>query len=139
MTQEHELTPEQEHALHERWIKEIDVEWAPLFESCPEGVYIYIDDEHKTCSRRMAEMFGMTVEHFKAMESFLDECVDEGSIDLVIHTYMKHFVEDTRPVRQEFTGRRSDGSTFPVVLHQIPIVHDGELMVLGFIRQAEGS
>jgi hypothetical protein len=82
-------------------------------------------------------MLGMSLQHFKAMESYLDECVDEGSIDLVIHTYMKHFAEETRPVRIEYVARRSDGTTFPAVLHQIPIVHDGQLVTLGFIRRAE--
>ncbi|HEY7268458.1 MAG TPA: hypothetical protein VH951_01405 [Dehalococcoidia bacterium] len=139
MTSEDELTPEQEHALHERWVAEIEKEWAPLFEACPDGVYIYIDDEHKTCSQRLADLFGVTIDHFKAMESFLDECVDEGSIELVIHTYMTHFAAESRPARVEFVARRSDGSTFPAVLHQIPIVHDGALMAMGFVRPADAN
>ena len=135
MTQAHELTPEEEHALHERWIRELEAEYAPLFEACPDGVYIYIDDEHKTESQRLCDMLGHTLEHFKAMESYLDECVDEGSIDLVIHTYMKHFAELTQPIQMDYVARRSDGTTFPATLFQIPISHDGALMALGFIRE----
>jgi PAS domain S-box-containing protein len=123
-------------ALHVRWIEELERQYQPLFEACPDGIYIYLDDEHKTCSPRLAEMLGVTVEHFKEMESFLDECVDEGSIDLVIHTYMQHFVEESKPVSMEYLARRSDGSTFPATLYQVPIVHDGELVTLGFIRPA---
>lgn len=132
-----ELTPEQEHALHERWLAELEREWAPLFEACPDGVYIYIDDEHKTCNQRLADLLGITVQHFKEMTSYLDECVDEISIELVIHAYMKHFVEDTKPVRLDYVARRGDGSTFPATLFQIPIVHDGDLMALGFVRERE--
>jgi PAS domain-containing protein len=131
-----EVTPEQEHALHERWIVEIERAWQPLLQACPDGVYIYIDDEHKTCNARLADMLGMSVERFKAMASYLDECVDGDSIELVIHTYMKHFVEEKRPIRIDYVARRADGSTFPAVLHQIPIVHDGEIVALGFIRPA---
>jgi PAS domain S-box-containing protein len=139
VTRETELTAQEEHALHERWIAELEKEYAPLFEACPDGVYIYIDDEHKTCNQKLADLLGQDVRHFKAMESYLDECVDEGSIDLVIHTYMKHFAEETRPIRIEYVARRSDGTTFPATLHQVPIVHDGELMVLGFIKPSEGG
>jgi PAS domain S-box-containing protein len=137
MTETHELTPEEERAQHERWIAELETEWAPLFESCPDGVYVYIDDEHKTCNRRLAEMLGMSVEHFKQMESYLDECVDPESIDLVVHTYLKHFAEEMRPVKIDYVARRSDGSTFPATLHQVPIAHGGSLMALGFIRASE--
>jgi PAS domain S-box-containing protein len=130
-----ELTPEQEHALHERWIAEIETEWAPLFETCPDAVYIYIDDEHKTCNRRAADLWGMTVEEFKATESLLDACVAEESIDLVMHNYFTHFGEETRPVMFDFMARKQDGSTFPATAFNIPIVHDGELMLLCFVRE----
>ncbi len=132
-----ELTPEQEQALHERWIAEVEVAWKPLFDACPDGVYVYIDDEHKTCSERFAGMFGMTVREFKTCESLLDECVDEDSIDLVMHTYLKHFEEEARPVRFGFIAKRRDGARFPVTVFNIPIVHDGQLMLLCFVR--EGS
>ena len=139
MTHERELTPEEELALHERWVAELEQEWARLFEACPDGVYIYIDDEHKTCNQRMADLLGISIAHFKEMESYLDECVDEDSIDLVMHTYFKHFEEEVKPVRFDYVARRSDGSTFPATCFQIPIVHDGQMLVLGFVREAEGD
>ncbi len=132
---EGELTPEEERSLHERWISEIEREWAPLFESCPDGVYIYIDDEHKTCSQRCADLFGMTMAQFKAAESLLDECVAEESIDLVIHNYFKHFEDETKPVAFDFMARRQDGSQFPVTVFNVPIVHAGQLMLLCFLRE----
>jgi PAS domain S-box-containing protein len=134
---EHDLSPQEEHALHERWIAELEEEYGPLFEACPDGVYIYIDDEHKTASQRLCEMLGISTEHFKKMESYLDECVDEDSIDFVIHTYMKHFAEETRPVQIEYVARRSDGTTFPATLYQVPISHGGGLMVIGFVRESQ--
>ncbi len=134
-----ELTPEEEHALHERWVVELEDEWGPLFEACPDAVYIYIDDEHKICNQRLADLFGFSVAHFKEMESFLDECVDQASIDLVVHTYMTHFEQETKPVRFEFTARRADGVAFPVTAFQIPIAHAGALMTLGFIRPGEDA
>ena len=134
MTEGHEMTPEEEQALHERWIAEIEQEWAPLFEACPDAVYVYIDDEHKTCSPRAAEFFAMTVERFKSMESYLDECVAEGSIDLVIHNYFTHFEEETRPVVFDYVARRQDGTEVPATAFNIPIVHDGQIMLLCFVR-----
>jgi PAS domain S-box-containing protein len=132
-----DLTPAEEHSLHERWISEIETAWAPLFRGCPDAVYIYIDDEHKTCNQAAADLFGMTVEQFKACESYLDECVAETSIDLVIHNYFQHFIEEMRPLSFEYVAKRHDGSTFPATAFNIPIVHDGQVVLLGFVRPRE--
>ncbi len=135
----HNISPEQEKALHERWIAEIEAAWAPLFESCGDAVYIYIDDEHKTCSQRGAALWGMTSDEFKAIESYLDECVAAESVDLVIHNYYKHFEEEARPVRFDYVARRHDGSEFPATAFNIPIVHDGQLMLLCFVQPREAE
>ena len=78
MTHEHELSQEEVQSLHERWIAEIESAWAPLFDACPDAVYVYIDDEHKTCNQRAADLFGFSIDYFKQMESYLDECVAEA-------------------------------------------------------------
>jgi PAS domain S-box-containing protein len=130
-------SPEEEAARHQRWIAEIEAEWAPLFLTCPDAIYVYIDDEHKTCNQAFADLFGFSIDEFKAMESYLDMCVDEESIELVIHYYTRHFEEEVRPVTFDYTARRRDGSTFLATAFNIPIVHDGQLMLLCFIRPAE--
>ena len=137
MTEEHdhERSPEEERALHERWIAEIERQWSPLFEACPDAVYLYIDDEHKTCNQRAADLFGLTVAHFKAMESYLDECVAEGDIDLVVHHYFEHFENEIKPAVFDYTALRQNGSSFPATAFNNPIVHYGELMLLCFVRQ----
>jgi PAS domain S-box-containing protein len=129
-----EMAHEAEKALHERWIAEIEAQWAPLFQKCPEAFYVYIDDEHKTCNQRFADLFGMTLQQFKAAESLLDECIADESIDAVVHNYFKHFEEETRPVTFDVTARRQDGSEFPATVSNIPIAHDGQLMLLCFVR-----
>ena len=134
---ENEISPEQEHALHERWIVEIETQWAPLFNDCPDPVCIYIDDEHKTCNQRAADFWGLTIAEFKAMDSYLDECVAEESIDLVIHNYFTHFQEEARPIKFDYIARRHDGSTFPATCFNIPIVHDGQIILLSFVRAKE--
>ena len=135
---QHELSPEEEQTLHERWIAELEQQWAPLLEMCPDAVYFYIDDEHKTCNQAAADLYGMTIEHFKAMESYLDECVAEEDIDLVIHHYFEHFEQEVRPTTFDFTGLRQDGTRFPATAFNIPIVHDGKLMLLAFVRLRPG-
>ncbi len=132
-----ELSHEEERKLHERWIAEIEKEWAPLFERCPDPVMVYLDDEHKTCNQRAADFWGMTIPEFKALESYLDECVTEDSIDLVVHNYRNHFQEETRPIQFDYTGRRKDRSHFPATAFNIPMVHDGQLMLMAFIRERE--
>ena len=59
-----ELSPEEERELHERWISELEVAWAPLFEAGLDGLYIYIDDVHKTCNEQMAKLWDREVEGY---------------------------------------------------------------------------
>ena len=61
----------------------------------------------------------------------------EDSIDLVVHNYRNHFQEETRPIQFDYTGRRKDGSHFPATTFNIPMVHDGQLMLMAFIRERE--
>ena len=81
----------------------------------------------------------MTIGEFKALDSYLDECVADESVDLVIHNYFKHFQEEVRPVAFDFVARRRDGSTVPATCFNIPIVHDGQMMLLCFVRPQEAA
>lgn len=43
---------------HEHLIKELTDQLEPLFSNSPQGVYLYLDDEHKSCNKKFADMLG---------------------------------------------------------------------------------
>ena len=43
---------------HEVATKELAEHLRPLFESSPDGVYVWLDEEHWICNQRFAELLG---------------------------------------------------------------------------------
>ena len=43
---------------HEHLVKELTDQLEPIFSRSPQPVYLYLDDEHKSCNRKFAQMLG---------------------------------------------------------------------------------
>lgn len=64
---------------HEDVIPELAEHLRPLFDSSPDGVYIWLDEHHSSCNERLAKMFGMTVEEWSNEPGFLQHYVHGAS------------------------------------------------------------
>lgn len=98
-----------------------------------EGIFIYLDDEHKACSDRLADMFGYTPLQWADLRPF-DRLFFEKSKDDVIAGYYEKIIGEKAPMELNFTGVKKDGSTFDARLLMVPITYDGVLFALGFVR-----
>lgn len=58
-------------------IKELAEQFRPVMEQSPDGVYMWLDEAHKACNERLAEMFGFTVRGRGGAEPFLESLVAE--------------------------------------------------------------
>lgn len=43
---------------HEHLIRELTEQLEPIFSHSPQGIYLYLDDTHKSCNKKFAEMLG---------------------------------------------------------------------------------
>src|SRR3989344_3933016 len=43
---------------HDHLIKELASQLAPVFEKSPQAVYLYLDDTHKICNQKFADLLG---------------------------------------------------------------------------------
>jgi PAS domain-containing protein len=128
MAEEHE---------HVTILKEIAEQFQPLFQHCPEGIYLYIDEVHKICSERFAQMFGLTVKEWEAMEGFVNKHADEKDVELIVNNYHKHIHQTLTPVRFRFTAVRKDGSKFKAEIDMIPFPWRGEMLAFHFVREVK--
>jgi len=126
MAQEHE---------HEKILKELGEQFKPLFDQCPEGVYLYIDEVHKICSERFAKMFGLAVKEWEAMEGFVNKHAPEKDQQVWIGNYHEHIHQSLTPVRFRIEAIRKDRSTFRVEIDMIPFPWRGEMLALHFVRE----
>lgn len=119
----------------EQVMRELAEHFRPVFESSPDGVYLWLDEANKTCNERLAEMFGFTVEEWREAELFLDNFVAEE--DRAIYSWNHHNRVATLsfPATYRFRGLRKDGSTFAAETDMIPISHRGYAVAYHFVRR----
>ena len=120
---------------HVRIIKELSEQFQPLFQKSPDGIYLYLDEVHKTCSERLAKMFGLSVAEWEAMDGFVNKHVAESDHGLYINSYHEHVHQKLTPTMFRFKGLRKDGSTFDGEADLIPFPWRGEMLALHFLRE----
>jgi PAS domain S-box-containing protein len=126
MVQEHE---------HVTILKELGAQFKLLFNESPDGIYLYIDEVHKICSERFANMFGFTVEEWERMEGFVNKHVAKEDQDMVIDSYHKHIHQKLTPARFQINAIRKDGSKFRCEVDMVPFSWRGEMIALHFVRE----
>ena len=124
---------------HEKILRELAVQFGPLFESSPFGVYLYVEDNYKICDERMARMHGMTVEEWQNTPTFLNDFIVAEDRELYSKNYRHHVAGLKHPVTFRFRGLRKDGSTFTAETDMIPLCWDGHPVAYHFVREVSGS
>ncbi len=120
---------------HAQLIRELAEQFQPVLENSPDGVYLWLDEEHKICNERLARLFGCTVEEWCAAQSFLNEFVVDEDQSIFSWNYHNKVRRLAHPVTFRFRGVRKDGSTFAAETEMIPISHGGHAVAYHFVRQ----
>jgi PAS domain S-box-containing protein len=119
---------------HEAAIPELAAHLRPIFEESPDGVYVWLDEEHAMCNARLAAMFGLSVEAWAAEPGFLQRFVHEDDQGLFSWNYWNRVRPHAFPVTFRFRGIRSDGSTFAAETDMIPLTYGGHTVAYHFVR-----
>ena len=45
-------------AHHQHLVKELAEQLEPVLSNSPQAIYLYLDDEHKTCNQKFADLLG---------------------------------------------------------------------------------
>ncbi len=77
------------HAHHEELIQGLRKQLKPILESSAQGIYVYLDDNHKVCNSKFAMMLGYgSAEEWEMVSgSFPELFVDTGSRSKLIEAY----------------------------------------------------
>ena len=122
------------HHLH--LVKELAEELKPVLSKSPQAIYLYLDDEHKICNKKFADLLG-----YKSVNEWVDNQypisdVDEKDQEKGIKAYMnasRKFIAST------LTGTwiKKDGKKIKAEITLAPISYKGEVFVLHFISPAK--
>jgi PAS domain S-box-containing protein len=132
---DNDVARKRQNNTHERVLDELLKELTPVFLHSPDGVYLYLDDNHKACNRRMAEMFGMTVEEWNRTPDFLQDFVVPLDRELFAKNYQGHVSALSRPITFRFNAVRKNGEIFTAETEMIPLSWKGYPIAYHFVRE----
>jgi len=120
---------------HEIATKELAEHLRPVFESSPDGVYVWLDEEHWVCNERFAAMFGYdSPAELNDTPRLLQRLVHPDDQELFSWNYWNRIQALTFPATLRFRGTRKDGSHCQVETDMIPLSFGGHTFAYHFVR-----
>jgi PAS domain S-box-containing protein len=119
---------------HEHLVKELASQLEPVFSNSPQAIYLYLDDEHKICNQKFADMLGYTsIEEWVSNETPVSD-VSEEDQPKVIEAY-GDASENFKASELFATVVKKDGTTIKTKIIMAPITFGGETFVIHFISE----
>ena len=120
---------------HEELVEGISKQLKPILDKSPQAVYIYLDDTHKMCNQKMAELVGMSsVKAWVEAEAPLADVVEEDQ-PAVIQAYMNASEKMTAghlPVRMK---NAKTGKVVKTDMVIVPLAYEGHMFTLHFLSK----
>ena len=118
---------------HAAIIAGIAEQYRDILDGSPQGMYIYLDDEHKVCNERFAAMLGYeSAAAWDQPGAFTEEYVAPESQSTLVGTY-RHAMEHQAAATVEVTWQARDGRPVPSSVILVPVAFDGALLALHFV------
>lgn len=119
---------------HEHLIKELAEQLEPVFSNSPQAIYLYLDDTHKICNQKFADLLG-----YKSIEEWVMNPtpvadVDEEDRDEVIEAYGEAS-DNFKASKLKVSVVKKDGEKIKVKIIMTPITYKEEVFVLHFISE----
>ena len=117
---------------HKHLVEELAEQLKPVLSKSPQAIYLYLDDEHKTCNKKFADMLGYkSIKEWEKNLYPLDD-VAEADQDKGVKAYM----EASQTFKAStFSGSmiKKSGKKFKAEVTMVPITYKNEVFVLHFI------
>jgi len=123
-----------DHQHHDDVVRGLQEQLKPILASSAQGIYVYLDDDHKFCNDTFAKLLGYeSAEKWAGTQgSFPELFVDEKSQGTLIDAYrdaMEKMVAST--VSITWKAKTNETVTASVIL--VPIAYQGHLLALHFV------
>jgi carbohydrate-binding DOMON domain-containing protein len=126
---------EQKH--HEELVKGFYNQLKEIFDSSKQAIYLYLDDNHKICNKKFAEMQGFSSpEEWAKIENPLEAGVDKMSQDTVVSAY-QDAMERLVASKVDVKLKKKAGGTFNASIIMVPVAYQGHMFALHFIWETK--
>lgn len=125
------------HQHHEELVRGFKQQMQQVLDYSKQPVLIYLDDTHKTCNEKFAQLLGFhSVQEFEDSDvNFVETYIDESSQDDVVENYHGPFKKDLRATVLDITIKNLHGTCFPVRLVHVPVMYQGHLFAVSFVEK----
>jgi len=124
---------EQQH--HEELLKGITEQMKPVLEKSEQAIYIYLDDNHKVCNKKFADLLGYkSPKEWEDAEAPLSDIVEEDQ-QSVINAYMN---ASEKMVASAIEVRAKNVETGKIVKARMiiaPVGHAGHVFTAHFLSK----
>ncbi|MEK6818624.1 MAG: hypothetical protein AABY10_01685 [Nanoarchaeota archaeon] len=119
---------------HENIIKEMHEQLKDIFDSSEQGMYLYLDDEHKVCNENFASMLDYdSVDEWVAVkENFPEAFVAEESQETLVNTF-REAMENGIGSQIMVKWKTKSGEHIKSTVILVPISYRGHRMALHFV------
>jgi PAS domain S-box-containing protein len=119
---------------HEHLVKELTEMLEPVFKNSPQAIYLYLDDEHKSCNKKFSDFLGYkSVDEWVTNPTPVSDVLKEDQ-EKVIKAYMeasRKFKAST--VSATLVSKKGKKIKGEAIL--VPISYKNEVFVLHFISK----
>lgn len=122
---------EQQH--HEELVKGISEQMKPVLEKSEQAIYIYLDDNHKVCNKKLADLLGYkSPREWADEEAPLSDVVEEDQ-QRVIDAYMKASEKMVASSIEVKVKNIKTGNIIKTKMIIAPVGHAGHVFTAHFI------
>lgn len=125
-----------EHDQHQHLIKEVEELFKEVLEKSPQAMYIYLDDAHKTCNQKFADLLG-----YKSIQEWVD---NEYPVDDILEEDKEKGIEAYMNASEKLmsstisgTWIKKDGSKVKTTVTFVPFTYKDEVFVVHFISEVK--
>ena len=121
---------------HEGIIESAASELSPILENSSQSIYVYLDDEHKSCNKNFANLLGYRSpgEWARVNTNFPEAFVDPKSRETLVSAY-RNAMEKAAGSQVEITWKKKDGTSVRTKTILVPFIHQGHALALHFITK----
>jgi len=118
---------------HEKLVKGLFDQMKPILDKSEQPIFIYLDDNHKTCNNKFATMLGFkSPKEWAEKQGFLEVYVTEKSREALSSAYwtaMEKKSASTIPM----TWMKKDGTSMDSTMILVPMFFEGHMFSVHFV------
>lgn len=119
---------------HKHLVKELADQLEPVFSNSPQAIYLYLDDEHKICNQKFADMLG-----YKSIREWVDNQYPISDVlEKDQEKGIKAYMDASRKLKastMSATLVKKGGKKIKAEIIFAPITYKGEVFVIHFISE----